>query len=37
MAGRKGSFAHMCREQFQEKGLMTVAELRAAMILIAPE
>ena len=27
----------MCREQFQEKGQMTVSELRAAMILLAPE
>jgi hypothetical protein len=37
MPKRKGSFAQMCREQFEANGQMTVAELRAAMIQAAPE
>lgn len=37
MAGRKGSFANMCREQFEANGQMTVAELRVSMIKTAPE
>lgn len=37
MAGRKGSFACLCREQLAAHGQMTVAELAAAMITAAPD